>query len=92
MHTLCVYYDLNDPQHQYGELIAYLESYKDYAQVGSRIWFIDTDRSPAQVRDDINNLAMPSGDRIIVFNVGAAWSSSGLKPETSDWLHHEWKP
>jgi hypothetical protein len=92
MRTLCVYCDINDPQHQYGALIVYLESYTSFAQAGENTWFINTDKSPAQVRNEIELLAMPSGKRIIIFNVGVDWSSVNLKPETSDWLHNEWRP
>lgn len=92
MNTICVYYDLNDPGHQYAELINYLESFNGYAQAGSRVWFVNSNKSCAQIRDETNGLNMPGGDRVIIFKVGDTWSSTGLKPETSKWLHENWMP
>jgi len=92
MNTLCIYYDLNDPQHQYNTLINYLEQFKGYAQAGSRVWFVNSDKDCKTVRDDINELGMPEGDRIIVFKVGNDWQSHGLKPETANWIKINWLP
>ena len=92
MNTTCVYYDLNDPVHQYSELINYLQSFNGFAQAGSRIWFVNSHKNCAEIRDEINSLDMPGGDRVIIFKVGDTWSSTGLKPETSNWLHQNWMP
>jgi hypothetical protein len=92
MNAICVYYDLNDPGHQYNTLINYLETFPGFAQAGSRVWFVNSNRDCASIRDDINILNMPSGDRIIIFKVGDTWSSTGLKPETANLFHENWMP
>ena len=92
MNTICVYYDLNDPAHQYNQLINYLESFNGFAQAGAHIWFVNSNKNCASIKDEINDLNMPEGDRIIILKVGDTWSSTGLKEETSSWLHENWMP
>lgn len=92
MNTICVYYDLNDPQRQYQKLAFYVENFHAYAKAGSNIWFINSNKSCANIRDDINRINMPDGFRTLVFKVGDIWSSTGLNPETSNWFHKNWMP
>ena len=92
MNTICVYYDLNDPDHQYNSLVNYLETFPGYAKAGSRIWFLNSNKECSLIRDEINRLEIPGGDRIIIFKIGDTWSATGLRPETSTWLHQNWRP
>jgi len=59
MNTLCIYYDLNDPQHQYNTLINYLEQFKGYAQAGSRVWFVNSDKDCKRFVMILMNLECP---------------------------------
>ena len=91
MNTICVYYDLAN-QDQDNRLINYLKSFNGFAKAGARIWFVNSNKSCAQIRDEINHLNIPTEYRILVFRVGETWSSINLKPETSTWLHEKWTP
>ena len=81
MTTKCVYYDLDVSENQHGRFINYLKSFRGFAKAGDRIWFGNSNKTCAEIRDEILNL--PSGQRIMVFYVGEAWSSIGLRTETA---------
>ena len=91
MNTICVYYDLDKPD-QDNKLISYLESFNGFAKAGARMWFVNSNKSCAQIRDQIIHLNIPTEHRILVFKVGDTWSSINLKPETSTWLDQNLKP
>lgn len=92
MKTHCIYYDLNYSAQQYRILIKYLESYSGFAQVGDRIWFINTDISCQQITDEIRNLPLVLDYKFIVFEVGENWSSLGIHEATLEWMRDEWSP
>lgn len=92
MNTKCVYYDLNLPDNQFARFINYLKAFNGFAKAAASMWFINSNKTCAEIRDEMIHLNLPSGQRIMVFNVGDTWSSIGLRPETSSWLHENWKP
>lgn len=85
MKTLLITYDLITPGQKYAKLSEYLKSHDRWAHALDSTWFVITDKSPAQIRDEILTL-IDGNDRLIVLDVtGDDWASL-ISSEINDWL------
>lgn len=88
MKTLLISYDLRVPEtsDDYKQLIAYIKSFGIWAKPLYSMWFVKTDKTCAQVRDEINS-QIDSNVRTLVMNVtGVEWASMRLDAEVTDWM------
>lgn len=69
-----VSYDLCNDSKDYAKLYELLKSYSQWAKITESTWFISTDKSCVEVRDEINSVT-DSDDRIFVAELTgvAAW-------------------
>lgn len=91
MNTFCVTYDLSfGSREDYAHLEAYLkEHHKTWWHGLESTWFIVTDASLAEVRDQCKRVA-PDRSHILVFDVGRGWAGSGFSGRAYDWLKKWW--
>ena len=88
MKTYLISYDLGVPEtsEDYKSLIAYIKSYGTWAKPLYSEWLIRTDKTCAQVRDEIGKQT-DSNDKVLVIDVtGTAWASNHLDKEVTDWM------
>ncbi len=86
-------YDLTPPAADYDALGEALDKCGDQLSIHSGHRLVDSDQSPARVRDCIaGRLGLGPGDRILVLPVGGSWAHRGLDavpaggPSAADWL------
>jgi len=88
MNTYLVSYDLGLPEtyNDYKILIEYIKSYSRWAKPLQSVWFIKTDKTVAQVRDEIKAL-VDSNDKILVINVTQkGWGTFHVSKDVTDWM------
>jgi hypothetical protein len=86
MAVLLVSYDLTAPGRNYDDLIEAIKSHNGWAHPLKSVWFVSTQLTPAQLRDELK-ATMDSNDKILVVdttNDPAAWS--GLPDDVSAWI------
>jgi len=88
MNTYLISYDLRVPEtsEDYKKLIDHIKSYPSWAKPLYSVWLIKTDKTTAQVRDEIKNKT-DANDRTLVLDVtGKSWASVGLPQEVVNWM------
>jgi hypothetical protein len=88
MKTLLISYDLGVPEtsEDYKKLIEYIKSFGTWAKPLYSVWFIKTDKTCTQVRDEIK-VKTDRNDKTLVMEVtGADWASLHLTKEVTDWM------
>jgi hypothetical protein len=88
MKTYLISYDLGVPEtsEDYKKLIAYIKSYGAWAKPLYSEWFVKTDKTAGQVRDEIEKQT-DSNDKVLVLDVtGANWASNRIDKEVTDWM------
>ena len=76
MKTIQVNCELRQPLHHYTALHDYMQSYERASHPLESMWLMKTDKSVAQVRDEVRRV-VDEHDEILVFDVtGAAWASN----------------
>jgi len=88
MKTYLLSYDLRIPEtsEDYERLIDYIKSFPDWATPLKSVWFIKTNKTVADVRDEIKKKA-DSNDGLIVIDITEAnWATSGISKEITDWM------
>ena len=86
MKIFCVYFDLNEPDHQLDIIANYLNHFNAGISTGSRAWFVKSTKSPEQIRDEICSLPIPSGFQVVVFEVGSKWTTCNIRDEVTSWM------
>jgi hypothetical protein len=83
---LFIGYDLGKPSRDYAAMEDAIEGLGDSARFLQSNWFVDTDLTPAEVRDQLKK-ATDSDDSLMVFPVGHGWASFHVPKDVTDWLH-----
>jgi hypothetical protein len=85
MAVLFVTYDLKKPGRNYEPVWSYLKQFTHCKGLES-VWFLDTNKTAAQVRDDLNAL-VDNSDRTFVCPISksAVWASYNMP--CADWLN-----
>ncbi len=86
MRILCVYFDLNEPAQQLEKIADYLDRFNAGIRAGDRLWFVKTTKQPGQIRDEINQLSIPAGYHVLIFEAGDKWSTHSAKDEVNSWM------
>ena len=86
MKIFCVYFDLNEPEHQLDAITNYLSHFNAAINIGSRAWIVKSTKTPEQIRDEISALPISPGFQIVVFEVGSKWTTYNLRDEVSSWM------
>jgi len=87
MATYQITYRLDQSKEDYEPLYAAIETLGDSIQEEGLCWFVETQRDPAQIRNDLKK-HMSKGDRLIITKKSTdspTWAASFSNPTTS-WL------
>ncbi len=88
MNTYLISYDLTLPEtySDYKTLIDYIKSYSKWAKPLKSVWLIKTDKTIAQVRDEIRS-KVDSNDKILVINIThKGWGTFNVSKSVTDWM------
>jgi hypothetical protein len=88
MSILLISYDLGVPEtsDDYKKIIAHIKSYGTWAKPLYSVWFIKTDKTCAQVRDELNKL-LDRNDKLLVMDVSEDdWATRSIDKEVTDWM------
>jgi len=87
MKTLMVSYDLKTPGQKYDPIYEYLKGFDGWAHALDSLWFVRTDKSPSEVRDELGAI-IDANDHVLVLDVtGDDWASRLTTP-LNDWLQN----
>ena len=84
MTIYCISYDLIAKK-DYKTLIEKIQSYGAWAHAEESLWFIESEKTAAEIRDELKSL-MDNDDKIIVIRVTLPWASLNLSKAVADWL------
>ena len=75
-------YDLCAPGRDYSDLYNYIKSFSAWAHITESVWFISSEKSCVDIRNDLNKLT-DSNDRIFVAELTgvAAWRNTICKSD-----------
>lgn len=75
-------YDLCTPGRDYSDLYDYIKSFSAWAHITESVWFISSEKSCVDIRNDLNKLT-DSNDRIFVAELTgvAAWRNTICKSD-----------
>ncbi len=88
MNTFLISYDLGLPKtiSDYHILTEYIKSFVYWAKPLQSVWLIKTDKSAAQVRDEIK-IRIDSNDKVLVMDVtGTSWATYNVSQKVTDWV------
>ncbi len=86
MTLYCISYDLIDGKTEdYKELYKKIKAYGTYSHTLESTWFVETNESVSQVRDNLKS-TLDKDDKLIVIEVVKHWASYNLRKSTADWL------
>lgn len=86
MKTLCICYDLHEPDRNYDELHDAIKSYGIWWHHLESTWFIRTDVKAQEVLTHLSSF-IDDNDEILVFAAGTPWWGKGFTKRAFDWLH-----
>jgi len=75
---------LNTPGNDYEDLIEAIRSYGSYCKLQKSVWFIDSRKTAAEIRDDLKQ-HIDSNDDLFVGDMRKHWAAAN-KPKCVDWL------
>ena len=85
-------YDLRKPGRAYSPLYEVIKSNGAWAHPLESVWFVETRKSPGEVRDHLKN-QVDSNDVVYVARLHRNWASRNFSKEIVDWLndpHRTW--
>lgn len=89
MKVYLISYDLGIPETSadYQRVIAYIKSYGTWAKPLYSVWFVVTDKTSTQVRDELTQL-VDNNDKLLVIEVTntGGWATWKLSREVTDWM------
>jgi hypothetical protein len=83
--VLMVGYDLNKPGQEYEDLMDAIKGYGTWWHHLDSTWFIETNDSPAGVREHLQQF-IDNGDELLVIRAVENWSAIGFEQRAYDWL------
>ncbi len=82
-------YDLNAPGSDYNAVYDYLRSLGAWARPTESTWLIKTDKTVAQLRNELKN-QIDENDKVFIIDVtGRACAWSGLNDQVSQWISNK---
>lgn len=74
MNCYLISYDLREPGQRYQELHQAIKAYRKWAHINESLWAVVTDRTAAEIRNDLSEI-LDDDDRLFVVRSGveAAW-------------------
>ncbi len=88
MSIILISYDLGVPEtsEDYKKLIAHIKSYGTWAKPLYSTWFVKTEKTCAQVRDEVKKF-LDKNDKLLVMDVtDDNWATYGVDKEVTDWM------
>ena len=88
MKTYLISYDLGLPEtyNDYKVLIDYIKTYSFWAKPLQSVWFIKTDKTVSQVRDELK-LRVDSSDKILVMDItDSNWGTYNVSKNVTEWM------
>ena len=89
MSVKIISYDLGSPEkfEDYEDLIEYIKSLGSWAKPLYSVWFVDTNKTVAEIRDGVMR-HIDSNDKIFVakWDTESGWASYNLPKSVTDWL------
>jgi CRISPR-associated endonuclease Cas2 len=82
-----VTYDLNKADKDYEDLIDAIKAYGSYCKLQRSVWFIDSNDSASQIRDDLKQ-HIDKNDDLFVGEMRKHWAGAN-KMKCVDWLKGE---
>lgn len=70
MKNILVAYDLNKSGQNYDRLISYIKSYRVWAKINQSVWYIKSDKSATQIRDELSRY-IDDNDSVFVAEMSA---------------------
>lgn len=89
MKTFLISYDLGSPEtyDDYKLLFQYIKSYDLWAHPLQSVWFVTTDKTLSQVRDEIKNGNVDKNDKVLIIDVTkTGWATSNVSKVVTDWM------
>jgi hypothetical protein len=89
MKTHIISYDLGVPEtsEDYKKLIACIKSLGGWAKPLYSVWFIKSDKTTLQIRDQIIK-ETDANDKLLVIEVtNSDWATSGLSKDVTNWMY-----
>ncbi len=83
--TIQINYDLRAPGRNYQPLYDYIKGYPSWCHLLESCWLIRTNKTPGQVRDDLNRLT-DANDEVATFNVTGCWWGTSFGDQRTEWL------
>lgn len=88
MKTYLISYDLGVPEtsDDYKKLIAHIKSYSNWAKPLYSVWFVKTEKTCAQVRDETMKY-LDTNDKLLVMDVtGDDWGTKSIDKVVTEWM------
>ncbi|HEY0762967.1 MAG TPA: CRISPR-associated protein Cas2 [Pyrinomonadaceae bacterium] len=88
MRTLLISYDLGVPEtsEDYKGLIAHIKSYGPWAKPLYSVWFVRTNKTCTQVRDETEKFS-DANDKLLVMDVtDDDWATKSVDKAVTDWM------
>ena len=88
MKTYLISYDLRIPEtsEDYSRLIDFIKSYNYWAKPLKSVWFIKTNKTVNEVRDEIKNVTDQNDGFFVIEVTGSDWATFGINNEVTNWL------
>ncbi len=85
--TIQIHYCLKSPGGNYAAVTNYIKSFPGYAHVHESLWFVNTNKTASDVRDELNRIVRV-GDRVIVLDVTGDWWATNFTDGTTGWMQN----
>jgi hypothetical protein len=78
-------YDLHNPGRDYESVAAAIMAIGSWAHPQGSVWFLDTTRTPSEVRDTAKAAGDPN-DEMFLARMNQYWASSNMDADVVQWL------
>jgi hypothetical protein len=88
MKTYLISYDLRVPEtsEDYKKLIDHIKSYDYWATPLKSVWFVKTNKSVSEVRNDIKSETDANDGLLVIDVTGSNWGTTGVSTKVADWM------
>jgi hypothetical protein len=91
VNTIQINYDLVAPGRDYSRLFEYLRSYGTRAKPLRSMWFVKTNKSATQVRDEVQQF-VDGNDKVVTVDVTDSWWGTSFSDEHTQWMRNNMVP
>ncbi len=86
MKTIFVFYYLLGDSGNSKSVDRYLESFESWVFVGYNAWFIKTNKTVSEIRDEMKK-HLPENSRVLTLDVtGAPWATFNFDKDVNEWM------